>query len=337
MDIPKAFHETCKKPHTPEFWQKHMGDTETCTRKNLQLLEEAICKNNPDIVVFTGDIIDGRGSTGIDDFCAWAKKIDDLLTSLKVPWVYIPGNHEEDEGAVSRGEILKAFKQFPSCIVPEVDDFYYMLPWPAADPRLALLFFDAPQAKAPYSLDPVRVNGVFTDLEKFPSIAAAIGFMHEPLSSLTGDCVAAGHSATSKDERFDDGGLLKKSMGSGKVSGIFCGHDHHRDCVYHLVHGSDHHVLLGFGRCGSFFPPSEHEGDKPLPFKRGCRMFEVDTGRAWGLQTWIFDESGESVDRVDIPLPVPTRRTQKSRGVGAVRVGKNTKVATKIQKKPSRR
>eukprot|EP00930_Biecheleria_cincta_P089744 TRINITY_DN79089_c0_g1_i1.p1 TRINITY_DN79089_c0_g1~~TRINITY_DN79089_c0_g1_i1.p1 ORF type:complete len:357 (-),score=39.53 TRINITY_DN79089_c0_g1_i1:239-1309(-) len=338
MDIPKAFHENCKKPHTPEFWQKHMGDTETCTRKNLELLEKAICKNSPDIVVFTGDIIDGRGSTGIEDFCAWARKIDDLLSSLNVPWVYIPGNHEEDDNAVTRSDILKAFKQFPSCIVPECDDFYYTLPWPPVDPRIALLFFDAPQAKAPYSLDPNRVNHVFTDLKKFPSVGAALGFVHEPLPSFTGDIVAAGYSANSKDDRFDDGGLLKKSMESGKVIGVFCGHDHHRDCVYHLVHGADHHVLLGFGRCGSFFPPSEHEGDKPLPFKRGCRMFELDTGRAWSLQTWIFDESGDSVDKVQIPLPAKSaRRTQKSRVAGVKRPAKITKVAMKIQKKPSRR
>ena len=35
---------------------------------------------------------------------------------------------------------------------------------------------------------------------------------------------------------------------------------------------------MGHGRVGSFFPPSEWEGTKPLKFARGARLFEVFDG-----------------------------------------------------------
>merc|ERR1712232_119784 len=56
---------------------------------------------------------------------------------------------------------------------------------------------------------------------------------------------------------------------------MFCGSNHLSDCVRVLRRDGSRPMLLGYGRVGSFFPPSEREGDCSLPFLRGARVIEV--------------------------------------------------------------
>merc|ERR1712194_56939 len=96
-------------------------------------------------------------------------------------------------------------------------------------------------------------------------------------------------------ENIDDGGLLENAKEHG-IAAIFCGHDHHSDCVYRQ--GS---MLLGYGRCGSFFPPSEFEGKQPMRFARGSRLFELSLDEHM-LRTWITEEGAKSLDCVSSDL-----------------------------------
>jgi hypothetical protein len=165
-----------------------------------------------------------------------------------------------------------------------------------------------------------------------PLPAARLCFVHEvlPLFRDTANVQLAGHATPGKDEVFDCGGLTAASQ-RGAFDAIFAGHDHHSDFVRWSPHWSSNTsvvggagLLLGHGRCGSFFPPSEHEGRKPLPFLRGARVYQVDLSTAEGvrdvLSTWTVDEGEEGVARnvvratlrasagglrgVDCPLPV---------------------------------
>jgi hypothetical protein len=63
-------------------------------------------------------------------------------------------------------------------------------------------------------------------------------------------------------------GLFQQLAASGVVRATFCGHDHMNDFVVRRDG-----VYMCYGRCSSFSPPSDWEGDAaPLPFARGTRQ-----------------------------------------------------------------
>ena len=285
--------------------------TEMCTQLTLGLLRQTIETERPDIVILTGDIVDGRGSRGIQDFEMWLQKIADLLEQLEVSWAFIPGNHECDTGAISRAELLRVVKGFQGCVIPEgAETFNYIvrLPLNEGTESVALLFFDAQETqklnehgiwvgKAPYAIEPAHVNEVFQELAAGPPPQCALAFVHEPLPCFQGSLLAGRPPAgVAGLQDVSDGGLVERAK-DHRVAAIFCGHNHHTDCIYQ--HGT---MLVGYGRCGSFFPPSEWELKKLLPFPRGSRLFEVDNGSRM-LRTWVADETGACVDSVEAPFP----------------------------------
>jgi hypothetical protein len=156
--------------------------------------------------------------------------------------------------------------------------------------------------------------------------------VHEilPLFNDVANIQLAGHATPGKDGEYDCGGLTAASQ-RGAFDAIFAGHDHHSDFVRWSPHWSSNTsvvggagLLVGHGRCGSFFPPSEFCGRKPLPFPRGARVFQLDLSTVEGvgdvLSTWTANEGNEGVVRnvvratlrassggfrgVDCPLPV---------------------------------
>ena len=66
----------------------------------------------PDLVVFTGDVIAGSGSP---DPAAAMRGAVAPAASRGLPWCMVFGNHD-DEGALSRAELLAVAQDLPGCI-----------------------------------------------------------------------------------------------------------------------------------------------------------------------------------------------------------------------------
>ena len=184
--------------------------------------------------------------------------------------------------------------------------------------NVLLLFFDARTNTPPYHLSnqavraahnwlATRCDGQIKSQDEFDKFTKLV-FIHEPLritqqedSSAKNPAVevqlVAGLPSDCAQEQYtqDADGLLLGLCGSFGVH-VFCGHNHHADEVLKVdVKGGssrkEKDFLVGLGRNGSYYPPSEHEGNKALPFPRGARVFEC---RAAGdFATWTVDENGE--------------------------------------------
>ena len=141
--------------------------------------------------------------------------------------------------------------------------------------------------------------------EVAPAPSARLCFVHEPLNVFRDaslELLAGTATACRGEEEVRDNGLTEALRDGGCFDAVFAGHDHHSDCVKRLrsrAGRAAEGVLLGYGRCGSFFPPSEHEGRRPLPFRRGARVFEVDFGAAERtvLRTWVAEEGDDERSR----------------------------------------
>eukprot|EP00933_Yihiella_yeosuensis_P056894 TRINITY_DN56346_c0_g1_i1.p1 TRINITY_DN56346_c0_g1~~TRINITY_DN56346_c0_g1_i1.p1 ORF type:complete len:432 (+),score=54.60 TRINITY_DN56346_c0_g1_i1:23-1297(+) len=170
-------------------------------------------------------------------------------------------------------------------------------------PYALVFFFDSGRSAKPYEFNSSPVQAAEEWLNNFKKVngnsikvVAKIAFVHEPVWGLHD------HMFTQKDRFTTIVGTLadlpeKASyLDSPELSDflqrhsihVMCGHYHHNDGVGSSVFGS----LVGFGRTGSFFPPSEHECNKLLQFCRGGRMFEVKEDGA--VATWVADEHGRS-------------------------------------------
>merc|ERR1740117_254643 len=301
MDIQRAFAD---QPKVAPSWSRRVGDTAECGRRTLALIRDVLVSQKIDFVVFSGDIIDGRGKAHVRDFEEGFAPLVSLLRELDVPWTYLPGNHEGDALRVSRQELLALVRELPGCqLPPHVTSSDHALRIRRKDEsgEVHVQVLDAAQRKPPYSLIGGSVDAAVKAAASGAPPHVRLCFTHEaleifddPTSELMVGTVTAG-----KQEPFDDKGLARHAI-AGSFDAIFAGHDHHSDYVKQITGGRGRgsgQLWAGHGRCGSFFPPSEHEGKKPLPFARGARVFEVDVRapRKGVLRTWTVEEGDFAV------------------------------------------
>ena len=102
--------------------------------RNKQLVATLAAKVDPDLVIFTGDIIDGRPfgalgpGTGKD---SWRPAFEELIAPLlssspPIPWTFCPGNHDDDDSPWDRADLLEIFR-LPGCLTPEAQSFDHTL------------------------------------------------------------------------------------------------------------------------------------------------------------------------------------------------------------------
>jgi 3',5'-cyclic AMP phosphodiesterase CpdA len=74
--------------------------------------------------VHSGDIIDGRicGDFPKDAWKELFQEITKPLVELKIPWAYIPGNHDDDGASWGTNELLQVFS-LPGCVTPNAKSF----------------------------------------------------------------------------------------------------------------------------------------------------------------------------------------------------------------------
>ncbi|CAO3670373.1 unnamed protein product [Umbelopsis vinacea] len=87
------------------------GDSNTITA-----IEHLLKSEKPDLVVFTGDNIDGTG--GVNDARAATLKYSQPVIEQKIPWAMIFGNHD-DENDLTREELFEVVRNMPFSVSEE--------------------------------------------------------------------------------------------------------------------------------------------------------------------------------------------------------------------------
>ena len=102
------------------------------SRKTIELIRHVV-EHNPDLdlAIFTGDIIDGRPFKN-EDPKSFMEAFSELLVPLNgennlkktVPWIYLPGNHDDDESPWTRKDLLELFS-LPGALTPRAAGFNF--------------------------------------------------------------------------------------------------------------------------------------------------------------------------------------------------------------------
>ncbi len=96
-----------------QFTDTHFGNGEAEDDRTAALMERVLDLEQPDLVVFTGDVLGGQGGTR-NARAAWARATAPLV-ARDLRWCAVFGNHD-DECDASRAELLAIQQQIPGCL-----------------------------------------------------------------------------------------------------------------------------------------------------------------------------------------------------------------------------
>lgn len=80
----------------------------------LSLLASVLDKEKPDLIVFTGDQLNGQGTSW--DAKSVLSKFARTVTDRQIPWAAIFGNHDDEDGD-TRSDQIKYMQALPYSLV----------------------------------------------------------------------------------------------------------------------------------------------------------------------------------------------------------------------------
>ena len=285
-----------------QFTDTHINQKDEDISLVLNVINNVIEVEKPDLVVFTGDIV-----TESNPENAFGK-IAEILQSYNTNWVVVLGNHD-DEHNTKRMKIAKMLTQLPYCLNEVSIDIFgttnFVIPVGTGKKQSLLYFMDS---NAYSSLKP-KVDGYgwfdvsqiqwykkqsksFTKANKGKPLPA-LAFFHIPLPEYkqvwnTKELVKIGEKNEDVCSPDINTGMFAAMVEGGDVMGTFVGHDHINDYI-----GVLYDIALTYGRCSGArnaygeLPP----GGRVIVLKEGKREFD----------TWIREVKGDVVLKTNYP------------------------------------
>jgi Calcineurin-like phosphoesterase len=290
----------------------HWRNGDSLDLQSHALIERVLDDEEPDLVMLTGDIIEGWEARDPRDAY---RQVTAPLDHRGIPWAAVFGNHD-DEGSASRRELLDAQRASPHCLTESgprelTGVGNYVLRVLAAG-RDAL-------AAAVYAIDSNSYDS--RRIGKYAWIAPDQIAWFRQASRKLGQEFSAGGSATalpalaffhipipeyeevwkSRECRGNrnesvccpalNSGLFVALLEAGDVMGTFVGHDHVND-----FEGELHGIRLCYGRA-SGYAPYGLEG-----FARGARVIRLREGQR-RFDTWVRLDDGSAVTEPRVHEP----------------------------------
>ena len=287
-----------------QFTDTHFCNGEKEDVRTAALMSQVLDEEQPDLVIFTGDVIGGQSAKSPE--AAWRMATAPLV-ARGLPWCAVFGNHDDECGA-SRRQLLAMQQKIPGCLtrsgpsqVSGLGNFFAPHPrgkghgqrsrclccldsnsyaetgiggygWVRED---QLRWFNR-------SLQPSEI-GSLTQFSAGPGVSP-----HPP----AGIQRLSGNRALCLGEKNEDvccprinTGLFAAMHLAGNVRGVFAGHDHLND-----FDGSLHGIDLCYGRATGYNTYGRDD------FQRGARIIRLHEEEP-NFTTWLRLEDGSRVDR----------------------------------------
>ena len=267
--------------------------------KTVDRLEWIIAEENPDLVVFTGDVVTGRPAVK-----AW-RAILAPVAKRGVPFVVVYGNHDREQD-LKETELAQVITAFPNSLNIKSDDRL-------ADVAVEVLARDGDSVAAVlYCLDShdySTVDGIkgygwigFDQIDWYRKLSRAYteanggcplpsyAFFHIPLPEYA-EAYAASEKSVRGIRREDEcapkinTGMFAAMKECGDVVATFVGHDHDNDYIVPF-----HGIALVYGH---------YSGDNTVynHLWRGVRVIELREGER-NFRTWIRHRDNRKIDDV---------------------------------------
>lgn len=274
------------------------------SEKAIENINNVLDIEQPDVVVFTGDII-----TGKPVFTGWLEVLKPCI-EREIPYAVVLGNHDDEEDK-SRTEIAHFVSKLPfSLMVPKTEGVYghgnYIVELLSENSNSVeglLYCFDS---NAYSTKKEIKGYGWITENQigwykneslNYRSLYSAelpsLAFFHIPLPEYhlaysNSEIEKTGNRREKECAPKYNSGLFSAMVDAGDVMGVFVGHDHVNDYI-----ASYKNIALAYGR---FSGGNTTYGR----MERGARVIEVFQGQRF-FKTWIRTITGEKLFATEFP------------------------------------
>jgi predicted phosphodiesterase len=294
-----------------QFTDIHWRNGEAKDMASRRLMELVLEAERPDLVVFTGDVIDST-------HCVDARQSfrDAVLPAERagVPWAAVFGNHDT-EAQVSRSELMDVVLEHRFTVaergpadIDGVGNYRLSVAGREGGEAAAELYFLDSGSYSPLphvaGYDWIRKS----QIDWYVRLAAerkrrrggdagfALAFFHIPLPEYDEVwerevCVGHKHEAVCCPRL--NSGLFARMVEAGDVAGIFVGHDHTNDYC-----GTKAGIRLLYGRATGYNTYGR-EG-----FARGARVIRLTEGKR-EFETWARLDDGTALTVPPVHRPAP--------------------------------
>lgn len=287
-----------------QFTDIHYVTENPDAQKSIHLMKTAIESEQPDLVVFTGDVV-----TCSPQKQGWDEVLQEVI-SHKIPYAVVFGNHD-DEHDWSRAQIMSYISQKPLCLAqrgPEnikgVGNYILSVNGNNGKKEAILYFMDSNAYNKNkndkgydwFGRDQInwylqQSNELTTQNQNTPF--PALAFFHIPLQeySILSDSTKYIRVGTKKENECPglvNSGMFSAFYEAGDVMGMFTGHDHDNDYI-----GALNNICLAYGRFTGSKTTYTNIGSgwRTIILKEGKRSFD----------TWVNTDNGETKYKVTYP------------------------------------
>jgi len=284
-----------------QFTDLHLKEGNEEDGQTLELVEQVLDAEKPQLVVLTGDVL-GASEKPKETMTRCAQP----MVERRIPWAVALGNHD-DEGTHDRRGLMDIIMSLPYSVSRQgPKDIFgvsnYYLPVYASEGQKTpwiLYFLDSnayPPEKSLGRYDWIHVDQVDWYRRTSKELAArnggraspALAFFHIPLPEYAqvltdGAANLAGYRYESVCCPDINSGFFAAMLERGDIRGTFVGHDHVNDYESTL-----HGIRLIYGRATGFSAYGR-EG-----FPRGGRVILIEAGKET-FSTWLRLENGVKV------------------------------------------
>ncbi|MFC5701663.1 metallophosphoesterase family protein [Cohnella faecalis] len=293
-----------------QFTDIHWQNGEPADWRSLALMKEIAANEKPDLVVFTGDVI--HSELTADPKAAFADAVSVVTGEGGVPWAFVFGNHDAEEG-VSRNELMELARKLPGCMAEQgpvdvhgVGNYRLSVHRSAAPEEVgaSLYLFDsgsyAPQEIGGSAwIHRSQIDWYVRESSRLKAgnrgnVVRSLAFFHIPLpefNEVWDFRACCGHNFEGVGCPKINSGLFHAFWERGDVKGVFVGHDHVND-----YWGTLHGIRLCYGKATGY----NGYGSEGLP--RGARIIRLHEDER-PFDTWLRLDNGQVVYEQPVHIP----------------------------------
>ncbi len=229
-------------------------------KKTIKLIENILDTEQPNLVVLTGDIIDGR-------YCKLKEQVKKAIANIakpmedrKIHWAVVLGNHDNELCAVNRKNQMKIYMSYKynlsqnfSSVIGRSGDYNLTIKDSKNDKTIFNIYMFDSGSYDIKGYGYIRKEQIdwykklSNSLKKrFGKIIPSFMFFHIPLQQqyqVWKSGKAIGERNEKESPQSIDSGLFSALTEMGDVKGVFVGHDHNNDYI-----GDLDGITLGYGR-----------------------------------------------------------------------------------------
>jgi predicted phosphodiesterase len=250
--------------------------------EGIKLIGTLAERVKPDLVVLTGDIIDARYCGNYKCF----RNVVSPLIDLKIPWTYVPGNHDDETRSFTRKDLLNVYNM-PLCASKNARSFNHTIHLGPLQIYLIDSHGYVDNSAELLSYDHIKEDQIDWFSKAPITGECGIAFFHIPLIEYKKSRILVGQKGEEPCTPMYNSGFFKAVREKKDMHALFVGHDHWNDFTS-VLNG----VWLCYGRVSGFTYSTVY-GDKQSPAnkERGGRVIRYDSGRKL-LSTWVENKKG---------------------------------------------